>query len=42
MNPAGQPWPGGTPPSQEIRELPQLPAAIETIARKMREGNGVE
>lgn len=42
MNPARQPWPGGMPPSQEIRELPQLPAAIEKIARKVREGNDVE
>jgi FMN hydrolase / 5-amino-6-(5-phospho-D-ribitylamino)uracil phosphatase len=38
MNPAGLPWPGGAPPSQEIRELAQLPAAIEKIARGVRGG----
>jgi putative hydrolase of the HAD superfamily len=42
MNPAGQPWPGGMPPSQEIRELPQLPAAIEKIAQEVRGGNDAE
>jgi len=33
MNPARQPWPGGEPPSQEIQELPQLPAAIDRITK---------
>jgi putative hydrolase of the HAD superfamily len=33
MNTSAQPWPGGQPPSQEIRELLQLPAAIEKITR---------
>jgi FMN hydrolase / 5-amino-6-(5-phospho-D-ribitylamino)uracil phosphatase len=42
MNPAGQPWPGGTPPSQEIRELPQLPAAIEKIKREVCERSDAE
>jgi putative hydrolase of the HAD superfamily len=40
MNPMGQPWPGGMPPSQEIRELPQLPAAIEKITRELHAGGG--
>ncbi len=31
MNTAAQPWPGGEPPNQEIRELLQLPAAIDKI-----------
>jgi putative hydrolase of the HAD superfamily len=39
MNTGGQPWPGGQPPSQEIRELLQLPAAIENIIRDNAEGN---
>jgi putative hydrolase of the HAD superfamily len=38
MNPGGQPWPGGMPPSQEIQALPQLPAAIEKIACEVRGG----
>lgn len=38
MNPGRQSWPGGTPPSQEIQELPQLPAAIEKIACEVRGG----
>lgn len=37
MNIAAQPWPGGEPPSQEIQELTQLPAAIEKIARDCAE-----
>lgn len=37
MNTNGQPWPGGPPPSQEIQELLQLPAAIEKIIRSNAE-----
>lgn len=38
MNPAREPWPGGTPPSQEISDLLQLPAAIENIVLEVVEG----
>jgi FMN hydrolase / 5-amino-6-(5-phospho-D-ribitylamino)uracil phosphatase len=33
MNPNREPWPGGEPPSQDIQELLQLPAAIDKIVK---------
>jgi putative hydrolase of the HAD superfamily len=38
MNTSGQAWPGGDAPNQEIRELLQLPAAIEKIIQDNAEG----
>ncbi|HSB96714.1 MAG TPA: HAD family hydrolase [Spongiibacteraceae bacterium] len=35
MNPARQLWPGGEPPSQEIQDLLQLPAAIDKITKRV-------
>lgn len=37
MNPQRLPWPGGQPPSREIDNLAQLPAAIDSIARDGRD-----
>lgn len=36
MNPQALPWPGGMPPSAEIRHLAELPAAIEAIEQALR------
>ena len=37
INREGQQWPGGQPPSEQIRHLAQLPKAVHRIAKRMAE-----